>query len=55
MYSMWSANKYRRNERLHRAFDAYEIRTFSHYYHVGATTDRRGGMTEALVLGKPPA
>lgn len=51
LYSMWSENKYRRNDRLHNAFSGYEIRTFSHFYHLGATEDLRNGMTEALVVG----
>ena len=51
LYSMWSENKYRRNERLHEVFSDYEIRTFSHFYHLGATEDLRNGMTEALVVG----
>ncbi len=51
LYSMWSENKYRKNERLHRAFVDYEIRTFSHFYHLGSTEQLRNGMTEALVVG----
>ena len=37
--------------RLHEAFSDYEIRTFSHFYHLGATEELRNGMTEALVAG----
>ena len=51
IYSMWSENKYRKNDRLHDAFSDYEIRTFSHFYHLGATEGLRNGMTEALVVG----
>jgi len=51
LYSMWSENKYRRNDRLHDAFSDYEIRTFSHFYHVGSTESLRNNMTEALVMG----
>ncbi len=51
LYSMWSENRYRKNDRLHDAFSGYEIRTFSHFYHLGATEDLRNGMTEALVVG----
>ncbi len=51
MYSMWSENKYRRNDRLHREFSDYEIKTFSHFYHLGSTEVLRNGMTEALVIG----
>lgn len=51
LYSMWSENKYRRNERLYDSFLDYEIRTFSHFYHLGSTEDLRNCMTEALVVG----
>ena len=51
IYSMWSQNRHRRNDHLHDTFSGYEIRTFSHFYHLGAKSDRRNGMTEALVLG----
>ena len=51
LYSMWSENKYRKNERLHQSFKEYEIRTFSHFYHLGATEKLRNRMTEALVVG----
>ncbi len=51
LYSMWSENKYRKNERLHDVFSGYEIRTFSHFYHLGATEDLRNKMVEALVVG----
>lgn len=51
LYSMWSENRYRKNERLHEAFSEYEIRTFSHFYHLGSTENFRNGMTEALVVG----
>ncbi len=51
LYSMWSENKYRKNERLHESFADYEIRTFSHFYHLGATENLRNDMMEALVVG----
>ena len=51
LYSMWSENKYRRNHRLHHTFSEYEIKTFSHFYHLGATEDLRNAMMEALVVG----
>jgi len=51
LYSMWSENKYRKNERFHDAFSDYEIRTFSHFYHLGATKNLRNKMVEALVVG----
>jgi len=56
LYSMWSENRYRRNERMHKSFSAYEIRTFSHFYHLGASKNPRHAMTEALDIGRrtPP-
>ncbi len=51
LYSMWSENRYRRNDRMHDAFSEYKIETFSHFYHLGATEDLRNGMTEALIVG----
>ena len=51
LYSMWSENKYRKNDRLYDAFSGYEIKTFSHFYHLGATEDLRNRMMEALVIG----
>ena len=51
LYSMCSENRYRKNYRLHDAFSDYEIKTFSHFYYLGATEDFRNRMTEALVVG----
>ncbi len=51
LYSMWSENRFRKNERLYLAFSEYEIRTFSHFYHLGATESLRNSMTEALIIG----
>lgn len=51
LYSMWSENKYRKNERLYESFPDHEIRTFSHFYHLGASEDLRNKMVEALVVG----
>ena len=51
IYSMWSENKYRKNERLHQAFSNYTIKTFSHFYHLGSSEKLRNSMTEALVVG----
>ena len=51
IYSMWSENKYRKNDRFHQTFSGYNIRTFSHFYHLGSTESLRSGMTEALVIG----
>lgn len=49
LYSMWAENRYRRNEQLFKSFDGYKIKTFEHYYHLGATEDLRSPMLEALV------
>ena len=51
LYSMWSENKYRKNERLYESFPNHEIKTFSHFYHLGASEDLRNKMVEALVVG----
>ena len=51
IYSMWSENKYRKNERLYQAFSNYTIKTFSHFYHLGSSEKLRNSMTEALVVG----
>ena len=51
LYSMWSENKYRRNDRLYDVFSNYTIKTFSHYYHLGSTDNLRNSITEALVVG----
>jgi len=51
LYSMWYENRYRKNNRLDDAFHGYEIKTYSHFYHLGATEALRSGMTEALVIG----
>ena len=50
--SMWLENQYRKSERLHEAFSNYEIRVFSHFYHLGSTEKLRTSMTEALVFGQ---
>lgn len=49
LYSMWSANRHRKNIRLHESFSGYTIKTHRHFYHLGATESLRGSMTEALV------
>ena len=51
LYSMWSENKYRRNDRLYSEFSDYRIKEFSHFYHLGSTESLRNKMTEALVIG----
>ena len=51
LYSMWVENRFRRNDRLFDRFAGYEIATFSHYYHLGATESLRHAMQEGLVVG----
>ncbi len=51
LYSMWVENRFRRNDRLFDWFAGYEIATFSHYYHLGATESLRHAMQEGLVVG----
>ena len=51
LYSMWSENKYRRNDRLYDVFSNYTIKTFSHFYHLGSSENLRNSITEALVVG----
>lgn len=50
-YSMWAKNIYRENLHLHDNFDAYQIKYFSHFYHVGSVEENRNEMIEALVIG----
>ena len=51
LYSMWSDNKYRRNDRLYDVFSNYTIKTFSHFYHLGSSENLRNPIKEALVVG----
>jgi DNA adenine methylase len=49
--SMWLENKYRKNEHIANDWRSKEIKTISHFYHLGSTESLRNAMTEALVLG----
>jgi len=49
--SMWLENKYRRNEHIANDWQSKEIKTVSHFYHLGSTESLRNEMIEALVLG----
>lgn len=49
--SMWLENKYRRNDHVTNDWQSKEIKTVSHFYHLGSTESLRNAMTEALVLG----
>jgi hypothetical protein len=47
---MWLENKYRKNDHIENHWNGLEIKTFTHFYHVGASEDLRNEMQEALVL-----
>ena len=51
LLSSWVQNPYRRNDSLFDWFSDYQIVTFSHYYHLGATEELRHEMQEGLVIG----
>ena len=51
LLSSWIQNAFRRNDSLLRSFQDYQIATFSHYYHLGATENLRHEMQEGLVIG----
>lgn len=48
--STWKQNKYRHNPQLDVDMTGVEIRTTTHFYHVGPTEDLRHEMEEALVI-----
>lgn len=48
--SMWKENKYRKNTHLDQHWNEFEIKTFSHFYHVGSKEQFRNEMLEALVI-----
>lgn len=48
--SMWLENKYRKNSHIEEHWTKTEIKTFSHFYHVGSTESLRNEITEALVI-----
>lgn len=51
LLSSWVENAYRRNDSLFDWFPGYQIVTFSHFYHLGATENLRHEMQEGLVIG----
>ena len=51
LLSSWIQNPFRRNDNLFDWFQDYQIATFSHYYHLGATENLRHEMQEGLVIG----
>lgn len=48
--SMWLENKYRKNEHIAQYWSEGVVKTFSHFYHIGAQEDLRNEMQEALVI-----
>jgi DNA adenine methylase len=48
--SMWKENKFRQNKHLDNCWRDCEVRTSSHFYHVGSTESLRHEMVEALVV-----
>jgi DNA adenine methylase len=48
--SMWVKNKYRTNEHLNKYWSGLTVKTFNHFYHVGATQNLRNEIQEGLVL-----
>ena len=51
--SNWKENKYRKNpliERLAKMKDEVAIKTYDHFYHVGARENNRNKMIEALII-----
>ena len=51
LLSSWVQNPFRRNDSLFNWFQDYQIATFSHFYHLGATESLRHEMQEGLVIG----
>jgi DNA adenine methylase len=47
--SMWLENKYRKNDHINEHWKNTDIKTFSHFYHIGSTESLRNHMTEALL------
>jgi DNA adenine methylase len=48
--SMWLENRHRKNPHIEDHWGGLEIRTSSHFYHVGSTESLRNAMEEALVV-----
>ncbi|HYP41094.1 MAG TPA: Dam family site-specific DNA-(adenine-N6)-methyltransferase [Chloroflexia bacterium] len=51
LLSTWHSNKYRSNSAISNSWTApgFYVKTWEHFYHVGATEDLRNSMTEALI------
>ncbi|MEZ5672471.1 MAG: hypothetical protein R3E08_08835 [Thiotrichaceae bacterium] len=50
MISTWHSNQFRTNDYLNTIWQNYSIVTIEHFYHVGAKSENRHAMTEALIL-----
>jgi len=50
MISTWHSNEFRTNNYLKTIWQEYPIVTTKHFYHVGAKSENRHAMTEALIL-----
>lgn len=48
--STWKENSHRSNIYLQKISEMVEVKTFDHYYHVGAQESNRGKMVEALAI-----
>jgi DNA adenine methylase len=48
--SMWKENRHRANAHIASAWAGCTVRTFTHFYHVGAGEALRHAMTEALLI-----
>lgn len=48
--SMWKENIFRKNEYIEDYWSDREIRTFSHFYHVGSIEKYRNNIVEALII-----
>lgn len=48
--SMWKENKYRSNIHLDNYWNDLNIKTYSHFYHIGSTEKYRNKMIEALAV-----
>ena len=48
--SMWLENRYRKNSHLDEYWSGLELRSCSHFYHVGSVETLRNEMEEALVI-----
>jgi DNA adenine methylase len=48
--SMWLENKYRKNQHIENHWPSTIIKTYEHFYHIGASESLRNSIREALVL-----